>query len=534
MPSFEKRSSLDEKNDCMRPRTARTASSEPGTNSSYSTRHLRETALALSSVVALGANIICNKIPGLAPRQRALCQSRPDAIIVIGEGAQMGINECQYQFRYGRWNCSALGERTVFGQELRVESVSLKEFRMITLAFQEVHIAVKSPPRWEMSGPALWWTHAGHQKSDCKDIPGVVPLERGQKSSLAPSHPPHPPLPPPPSTTSGRGGAPRAPVHPSIPHSYHCIGITAAARCARGIQTDLAIIDWTAREVLRGIQHIGQHLLLPGQEVPSSEAVLTASLALPSPPGSREAAFTYAITAAGVAHAVTAACSQGNLSNCGCDREKQGYYNQEEGWKWGGCSADIRYGVELSRRFVDAREIKKNARRLMNLHNNEAGRKVLEDRMKLECKCHGVSGSCTTKTCWTTLPKFREIGYILKDKYNEAVHVEAVRASRLRQPTFLKVKKAQSYRKPPDTELVYIERSPNYCEEDSSTGSVGTQGRLCNRTSPHTDGCDLMCCGRGYNTHQYTKVWQCNCKFQWCCFVRCNTCSERTEVFTCK
>lgn len=75
---------------------------------------------ALSSVVALGANIICNKIPGLAPRQRALCQSRPDAIIVVGEGAQLGINECQYQFRYGRWNCSALGERTVFGQELRV------------------------------------------------------------------------------------------------------------------------------------------------------------------------------------------------------------------------------------------------------------------------------------------------------------------------------------------------------------------------------------------------------------------------------
>lgn len=81
---------------------------------------------ALSSVVALGANIICNKIPGLAPRQRAICQSRPDAIIVIGEGAQMGINECQYQFRYGRWNCSALGEKTVFGQELRVGKVLCK------------------------------------------------------------------------------------------------------------------------------------------------------------------------------------------------------------------------------------------------------------------------------------------------------------------------------------------------------------------------------------------------------------------------
>lgn len=71
-------------------------------------------------MVALGASIICNKIPGLAPRQRAICQSRPDAIIVIGEGSQMGINECQFQFRNGRWNCSALGERTVFGKELKV------------------------------------------------------------------------------------------------------------------------------------------------------------------------------------------------------------------------------------------------------------------------------------------------------------------------------------------------------------------------------------------------------------------------------
>lgn len=82
------------------------------------TSHLHRRGL--SSVVALGASIICNKIPGLAPRQRTICQSRPDAIIVIGEGVQMGINECQFQFRHGRWNCSALGERTVFGKELRV------------------------------------------------------------------------------------------------------------------------------------------------------------------------------------------------------------------------------------------------------------------------------------------------------------------------------------------------------------------------------------------------------------------------------
>lgn len=92
--------------------------------------------------------------------------------------------------------------------------------------------------------------------------------------------------------------------------------------------------------------------------------------------GSKEAAFTYAIIAAGVAHAVTAACTQGSLTGCGCDKDKQGFYNQEEGWKWGGCSADVHYGLGFSKVFVDEREIKQNARTLMNLHNNEVGRKV--------------------------------------------------------------------------------------------------------------------------------------------------------------
>lgn len=109
---------------------------------------------------------------------------------------------------------------------------------------------------------------------------------------------------------------------------------------------------------------------------------------LSSLPGSKEAAFTYAIIAAGVAHAITAACTQGNLSDCGCDKDKQGTYSQDEGWKWGGCSADVSYGLGFSKVFVDAREIKQNARTLMNLHNNEVGRKV----------CRYKSGHSTSMT----------------------------------------------------------------------------------------------------------------------------------------
>ena len=159
---------------------------------------------------------------------------------------------------------------------------------------------------------------------------------------------------------------------------------------------------------------------------------------------------------------------------------------------------------------------------------------VVKQNMGVECKCHGVSGSCTTQTCWTTLPPFRKVGNLIKAKYDAPLEVEPVRARRTRQPAFLKVKNSGHFKKPRPSNLVYLQRSPNYCDYDLNAGSLGTVGRFCNRTSTGTDGCDLMCCGRGYNTHQYMATWQCNCKFHWCCYVRCSQCSEQTEEYTCK
>jgi wingless-type MMTV integration site family protein 7 len=101
----------------------------------------------------------------------------------------------------------------------------------------------------------------------------------------------------------------------------------------------------------------------------------------------RETAFVNAIRSAAVAYSITIACSQGYLSGCGCDGTKRQDTTSSEvkspdsgpvqdGWQWGGCSADVRYGVNFAEMFVDARETQRDARTLMNKHNNGAGRKV--------------------------------------------------------------------------------------------------------------------------------------------------------------
>jgi wingless-type MMTV integration site family protein 16 len=53
-------------------------------------------------------------------------------------------------------------------------------------------------------------------------------------------------------------------------------------------------------------------------------------------------------------------------------------------------------------------------------------------------------------------------------------------------------------------DLVHIHKSPNYCVEDPGKGIPGTAGRVCNKTSTGPDSCDLLCCGRGYNTQVTT------------------------------
>ncbi|CAC5383661.1 WNT10 [Mytilus coruscus] len=243
--------------------------------------------------------------------------------------------------------------------------------------------------------------------------------------------------------------------------------------------------------------------------------------------GYRETAFAYAVSAAGVVHQVAVACSLGKLKSCGCDVSQQGKMKNK--WEWGGCSHNINFGEDFSRKFLDSKERKaKDIHAKINIHNNRAGRLAVIRNVRRKCKCHGMSGSCEMQTCWKSTPDFRDVGDRLIKKYESARKVKVNILNKA------KTKFRRIRRRTKKSDLMFYERSPNYCDPNPLVDSPGTSGRFCNKTSSGVDNCETLCCGRGYNTLRVKRSERCDCKFHWCCYVVCQTCTYNEWVTVCK
>ncbi|XP_074392238.1 protein Wnt-11 isoform X3 [Zonotrichia albicollis] len=235
--------------------------------------------------------------------------------------------------------------------------------------------------------------------------------------------------------------------------------------------------------------------------------------------GTRESAFVYALSAAAISHTIARACTTGDLPGCSC-----------------GPIPDAPMKMKKSG---------SQANKLMHLHNSEVGRQVLKASLEMKCKCHGVSGSCSIKTCWKGLQELRDIALDLKTKYLSATKV-------VHRPMGTRkylVPKDIDIRPVKETELIYLQSSPDFCMKNEKVGSHGTQdrsawrerenprsqySRQCNKTSNGSDSCDLMCCGRGYNPYMDKVVERCHCKYHWCCYVTCKKCERTVERYVCK
>ncbi|XP_051575684.1 protein Wnt-4a-like [Myxocyprinus asiaticus] len=286
---------------------------------------------------------------------------------------------------------------------------------------------------------------------------------------------------------------------------------------------------WNCSTTPRGINVFGQ-VLNQGYNMNLHHKYHLLGLCLSS--GTREAAFVHSLSSAAVAMAVTQGCSRGELERCGCDRKVRGV--SPEGFQWSGCSDNLSYGIAFSQTFVDEPERAKgmsSGRPLLNIHNNEAGRKAILHNMQVECKCHGVSGSCELRTCWKVMPPFCRVGSVLKERFDGATEV---RLTRVGSRTALLPR--DPLVKPPATrDLVYLAPSPDFCHIDPDNGIPGTAGRRCNGTSRLApDGCELLCCGPGFRASRAEVVQRCSCKFSWCCSVRCQQCKNTVLIHTCR
>ncbi|XP_032831375.2 protein Wnt-6-like [Petromyzon marinus] len=290
----------------------------------------------------------------------------------------------------------------------------------------------------------------------------------------------------------------------------------------------------------------------------------------------RETAFVNAIMAAGVLYAVTKACSMGELPQCGCEDARgrrpplpsTSFSSPSspsapsaaaaaaataihqppslggapsplargpaaagvEVWEWGGCGDDVAFGYDKSRLYMEQQRRRRSGsdiKSLLDRHNHEAGRLALREHTRVECKCHGLSGSCALRTCWRRMPSFRDVGDRLRARFNGAFKVMGSNDGRSLTPV-------GGNAKPPGArDLLYSARSPDFCAPNRRTGSPGTRGRACNATSPDTGGCELLCCGRGVRRESVVSSEACRCRFQWCCVVHCDKCSVRRDLSVC-
>lgn len=62
---------------------------------------------AVGSPLVMDPNSICRKTKRLAGKQAELCQTEPEIVQEVAKGARLGVRECQYQFRFRRWNCTS-------------------------------------------------------------------------------------------------------------------------------------------------------------------------------------------------------------------------------------------------------------------------------------------------------------------------------------------------------------------------------------------------------------------------------------------
>lgn len=88
----------------------------------------------------------------------------------------------------------------------------------------------------------------------------------------------------------------------------------------------------------------------------------------------------YAISSAGLTHAMAKACSAGRMERCTCDEAPD--LENRKAWQWGGCGDNLKYANKFVKDFLGKRS-NKDLRARVDMHNTNVGMKVsVQDQQK--------------------------------------------------------------------------------------------------------------------------------------------------------
>ncbi|CAD5124464.1 DgyrCDS12747 [Dimorphilus gyrociliatus] len=278
--------------------------------------------------------------------------------------------------------------------------------------------------------------------------------------------------------------------------------------------------------------------------------------------GSKEQAFVHAFSTASLIQIIAQACASGSISSCSCgtpirkrkelepDKRARDAMSTENRHAFIGCGHNLRFATKFARNFADVpwdkrlrkttrrptKNLRLNKRSLTNLHNNRVGRQVANKLVQEKCRCHGTSGSCTAKSCWRIVPSLEKIGKHIQVLYGESIQVRAKFNKKKEKRVLIKVtnpfKKAPINKNVKPDQLVFYTISPDYCKADERFETPGTTGRTCEEVGDGS--CESLCCGRGYTTESIKVVERCDCKYYWCCYIKCSKCTKLIEVHQCR
>ncbi|KAG9511049.1 Protein Wnt-1, partial [Fragariocoptes setiger] len=285
----------------------------------------------------------------------------------------------------------------------------------------------------------------------------------------------------------------------------------------------------------------------------------------------KESAFIRALINAYITYNVIVACQSGYYKSCTCKYSTDVLYTSSAATinletpilleSKSTCEYNIGFGLAFTSLLLDtednkhlnrafkvlngnySNDLKEMAliswtRSAVNLHNNYAGRKIAQDYLQ-----NRSTGKLNID--------FQDILDLLKHIYGHGtkrVRCENLGTSNepdLTLSTRFLDDSGQSivvrqYR--PDfsiSDLLYLNRSPDFCSPLKNINFKGIKGRPCRPDKrdlaggPVSGTCSDLCCNRGHETSLRLDLVRCNCRFKFCCRLVCEQCLKQSLAHRC-